>query len=47
MKDLPRSKVGILGLDSKLLFPFGQSAIINLNKTASKLHVRGKKKVLL
>lgn len=43
MRDSPRSKVGLLGLDTKSLLPFGQPVIINLNKTASKLHVRGEK----
>lgn len=41
MKDSPRSKVGLLGLDIKTILPFGQPVIVNLHKTPSKIHYRG------
>ncbi|KAK5962234.1 uncharacterized protein PWA37_000272 [Arxiozyma heterogenica] len=43
MEDSPRSKVGLLVFNWKLLLSFGQPVIINLNRIASKLCIKGEK----
>lgn len=46
MEDSPRSKVGLLVFNWKLLPSFGQPVIINLNRIASKFCVKGEKVLL-
>ena len=41
----PRSKSGLRGLDASSILPFGQSVIVHLHRTLSKLHYRGKQRM--